>query len=240
MNKKILFVVEGMAEKSELNNAFLQHLGLSKEEYQIFKYNTSIHELYDLLNKPENIGISLTAILLTDNKIDVDLNTQVDSTFSSIYLIFDYDPQYHKYDSKKLEYLVNRFNNETEEGLLILNYPMFESMFDIEESEDENAYSTKVIKKCSSAEYKDIVFARTSFRKDEKHYYKHLYHKEDILKCCNFNLFKYLKLLNYKTYTGIETNSILTKQTKLLNENDTIYVLNTMVLLYFDYNSNKI
>lgn len=33
MNKKILFVVEGMAEKSELNNAFLQHLGLSKEEY---------------------------------------------------------------------------------------------------------------------------------------------------------------------------------------------------------------
>ena len=78
--------------------------------------------------------------MLTNNKIDVDLNTQVDSTFSSIYLIFDYDPQYHKYDSKKLEYFANRFNNETEEGLLILNYPMFESMFDIEESEDENAY----------------------------------------------------------------------------------------------------
>lgn len=172
--------------------------------------------------------------MLTNNKIDVDLNTQVDSTFSSIYLIFDYDPQYHKYDSKKLEYLANRFNNETEEGLLILNYPMFESMFDIEESEDENAYSTKVIKKCISTEYEDIVFARTCFRKDEKHFYKHLYHKEDILKCCNFNLFKYLKLLNYKTYTEIDTNSILTKQTKLLDENKMIYILNTMALLYFD------
>lgn len=62
MNRKTLFVVEGMAEKSELNNAFLQHLGLLKEEYQIFKYNTSIHEMYDLLNKPDNVGNSLAAI----------------------------------------------------------------------------------------------------------------------------------------------------------------------------------
>lgn len=236
MSRKILFVVEGPSEKSELDNSFLQYLGLSKDEYQIFKYNTSIHELYDLLNKPENKDISLASILLIDNKVDVDANAQVDSTFSSVYLVFDFDPQYHKYDDDKIKYLAERFNNETEEGLLILNYPMFESIFDIEQNESMDDFLKKKIDKCSSNEYKKIVSNRTCFRSDEKHPYKHLYQKDDILKCCQFNLFKYLKLLNIESYNGIETENILNLQINLLGKTNSVYVLNTMVLLYYDYN----
>lgn len=238
MSRKILFVVEGPSEKSELDNSFLQHLGLSKNEYQIFRYNTSIHELYDLLQKPENKDISLESILLFGNKVDVDANVQVDSTFSSIYLIFDFDPQYHKYNDDKIKYLANRFNNETEEGLLILNYPMFESIFDIENNESIDNYAIKKINKCSSDEYKKLVSLRTTFRSDEKHPYKHLYQKDDILKCCQFNLFKYLKLLNIESYNGIETEKVLNLQINSLKSTSSFYILNTMVLLYYDYNED--
>lgn len=237
MNRKILFVVEGPAEKSELTNSFLHHLGISKEEYQIYRYNTSIHELYDLLTKPENSDIYLTSILVTNNKIDVKANYQVDSTFTSIYLIFDFDPQYHKYDDEKIKYLAKRFDNETEEGLLILNYPMFESIFDIEPNESKDDFCNKKIGRCSSGEYKKLVAKRTCFRSDTKHPYKHLYRREDIQLCCSFNLFKHLKLLNITSYYGIETAKILNLQIESLNKDNTIYVLNTMVLLYYDYNN---
>ena len=104
-------------------------------------------------------------------------------------------------------------------------------------NESKDDFCNKKIGKCNSDEYKKLVAKRTIFKSSKNPPYKHLYHREDIQLCCSFNLFKYLKLLTINSYSGIETAKILNLQIESLNKDNTIYVLNTMVLLYYDYNN---
>ena len=194
-NKKILFVVEGKAEQVGLKSYIINHIGLNVDECNIITYKTSIYELYDLLNKKENDGISLSSILIKEKYVDVDSNFQLDSTFAAVYLVFDFDPQYHKYSEDKIRYFASRFVDETDEGLLLIDYPMFESLLDIESFDNYQGFENQTTQVISSAEYKKIVKKRTCIRDEKNNVYKYINDKGTFIKIAEFNLAKYLKLL---------------------------------------------
>ena len=234
--KKILFVVEGHREEEELKRNILHHLNLNVEDCDIVMYGTSIHELSCLLAKPEHEEMSLTAILIKRNLIKVDTNVQLDSTFSSVYLVFDFDPQYQKYNEIELINLSKRFNNETEDGMLLLNYPMFESLFDIEDINNLELFLKKKTSLVTSNEYKKIVKARTFFKSYSGNVYKHIDDKETFKKIAYFNLKKYQYIMKLNSYTGLNQEELLKKQIKELSTMNEFYIINTLSLLYFDYN----
>ncbi len=60
-------------------------------------------------------------------------NVRPQDMFALIYLIFDFDPLYHLYNPEKIRGLQRYFSDETKNGLLYINYPMVESLFDVEE-----------------------------------------------------------------------------------------------------------
>ena len=122
--------------------------------------------------------------------INVESNVQLDSTFSSVYLIFDFDPQYQKYNETELIKIVERFDNETEEGLLLLNYPMFESLFDIDNLDDIKKYLNKKIGIIHSDDYKKLVNKSTCFKSLKGNVYKHIDSKITFAKIASFNLKK--------------------------------------------------
>lgn len=86
--------------------------------------------------------------------------------FSSIYLIFDFDPQSPDYDETLFEKALDTFDDETRNGLLFVNYPMFESLFDISKEDiiDFNRIRFVSIENIRSKTYKKEVNEITIFR----------------------------------------------------------------------------
>lgn len=233
MAKKILFIVEGKREKEELEKGLLLHCGLAEVDHEIIVYETTIHELYDLLTAEENEGIELSTLLLTKKKISIQPHFQVASTFSAIYLIFDFDSQYHKYDPAHLRFLAKHFDDETDEGLLLLNYPMHESLFDIEDLNDFDRFLALKAKVTPEAAYKHLVKKRTCF-KTAHQVYRYIGDPETFKKIAAFNLRKYLHLLRLPACQKHDPLALADLQIHEYEQTKQVYVLNTMCLLYYE------
>ena len=234
-NRKILFIVEGKSESKFLNQSFFKFLNID-DRYNIIEYKTSIYELYDLLIKFEDE--SLTSILFFNGKLDIRLkdNRQLNSTFSYIYLIFDLDIQYHKFDEKKITYMANRFNEATEEGQLLLNFPMFESIYDIHENFPiTDTY--KFVDVSKSDDYKNYVKSIT-FNKENNHIYKTISSSALLLKIASFNLKRYLFINKLYVYTSINVPMTLNNILNKYYEINKIFVLNMMILLTYEFKIN--
>ncbi len=236
-DRKILFIVEGKSEEEYINKNLSKFLRLD-EQYEIIQYKTSIYELYDLIK--DNEDLSLTSILLSNNKINPALSNkhQLDSTFSYIYLIFDLDMQYQKFSPEKLEYMAKRFSDPTEEGQLLINCPMFESLYDISKdfkTEDLN----KLVDISTSKEYKTYV-KTISYANINNRFYKCLENLALFKRVADFNKTRYLTLNKYKNYYGIDTFKTFESIMNVFALTNKIFVLNMMILLYFEFNNSNI
>ncbi len=233
-NSKILFIVEGKSEQNFINKTLNKFLNLNKY-YEIIEYKTSIYELYDLIIK--NDDLSLTSILLINNKIDPNLSNkyQLDSTFSYIYLVFDLDIQYHKFSKEKLAYMVKRFSDPTEEGQLLINFPKFESLYDItKDFKDEEI--NKLVDKTTSKQYKTYV-KEISYANINNQFYKFLLDFDLFIKVSDFNKKRYLSLNKLDNYYGIDTIKTFKSVMDIFIQTKKIFVLNMMILLYFEFHN---
>lgn len=237
--RKILFVVEGDKEKTHLDKYLLKQIGIdvNEENVMIVSYKTTIYELYDLLVIKENEGKSLTSILLKEEQLkNVKANVKIDSTFSEIYLIFDYEPHYQKFENDKVKYLVTRFNDETEEGMLLFNFPMYESLYDITSLDIVGYQIFKEFKvdKGIGNRYK-IESKERSFSWGNNQFYQYIYDPLQFKIVSYFNLMKYLYLIKENLYKGLDTNLLIDIEIKEMKLTNKIYTLNSTVLLYFNY-----
>ena len=133
----ILIVTEGkkdyrlMARLQELYFPSLAHL---------YCYQTNIYNLYKWLVNVNGDDFCGDNLLLTLRAYERDCHRSTDpqvweilnkeyTEYSDILLIFDFDPQDPCYDPRKLDKLMKAFNDSTGNGKLYLNYPMVESFF---------------------------------------------------------------------------------------------------------------
>ena len=126
MRSKILLIVEGEKEEPRILGSNSHGLlSLIGSDYDIVTFSNPIYELYDAYKKGDYDDI--VSYLRVEKGLEIDKNILSKNAFSSIYLVFDFEPHYHKYKDSKIKDILNVFNNETELGKLYINYPMVES-----------------------------------------------------------------------------------------------------------------
>ena len=231
MKSKILLIVEG--EKDEpriLGSASHGLLSLIGGNYEIVPFSNPIYELYDAYINGEYDD--LVAYLRNEKGLKIEDNTLSKSAFSAIYLIFDYEPQDHKYSDKKIKQLLTIFNNETELGKLYINYPMVEAYYHLLSLPDPEYNSRTIsLNNINGKKYKKLVNESTCLRKN-------YISKKDLCYIIMHNYNKAQKLLKSNNHI-IDHNKILDVQLSLKKEKNKIYVLSTLPLITIDYNYEK-
>lgn len=218
-------------EKINVENIAKKMFHLVGQEYKIISYGTTIYELYEQLSVDSMLD--LIGLLRSTNKIILNPGELSKQAFSQIYLIFDYEPHYQKYSDDIIKQMLEFFDNETDNGKLYINYPMFESAFYIDDFNKPVLSFEKInIDDCIGNNFKKKVREISCFGK-KNHLDFTLSKTLDIWQCIKWNYIKAIKLINKKE---IDYLMILDQQIKSKNSNNEILVLSTFILMIIDYN----
>jgi hypothetical protein len=143
----ILFILEGKKPEVPLCKTMNRLFVKDPDDAIHCVYGTIIYELYREL-KALGDGSDIVAVM---KEKDETLRDRLSSDFAEIYLFFDYDihhefPQPIPIDelNKRLNEMLNYFNNETENGKLYVSYPMSESIRYTKQLPDENYHLYQV------------------------------------------------------------------------------------------------
>ncbi len=231
MKSKILLIVEGEVEEPRiLGSESHGLLSLIGSDYEIVSFASSIYELYEAYKNNEYDDI--VSYLRTEKGLEIDDNILSKNAFSAIYLVFDFEPQYHKYSDDKIKDLLETFNNETEMGKLYINYPMVEAYYHLLQLPDPDYYKRKVsLDGLNGKSYKHLVNTTTCLKKN----------KIGNIHLCHIIMHNYnkCKTLDDSNLKYIDYEKVLAKQIELKSSNNEIYVLSTFPLIVIDYNYDK-
>lgn len=141
-----LFIFEGKREV-EYAESFEQHLLQDASEKQIIAikcvYKTDIYQLFKQMSV-DNFAIDIVTLLKErDEENAQTLKDYNQDSFAGIYLFFDYDGHATAANDSKIMEMLKYFNNETENGLLFLSYPMLEA---IRHYTDKESFKDLVVK----------------------------------------------------------------------------------------------
>ena len=126
-NELHLFVFEGVRAESKYVDMLEQNF-LGERVSVKCVYDAEIYQLYKVL-KEEEPDFDLVELLKERNKENAELlRDYTRDSFAYIYLFFDYDAHSTLADDDKIEKMLKFFNNETENGLLYISYPMLEAI----------------------------------------------------------------------------------------------------------------
>lgn len=126
-NKELhLFIFEG--EKTEISFLYsLESKFMGSRNAIKCVFGAEIYQLFKLMKKDADLDI--VGILKERNPENAEtLKGCNQDSFAGIYLFFDYDAHSPNADDTKIKEMLNFFNNETENGLLYLSYPMAEAL----------------------------------------------------------------------------------------------------------------
>lgn len=126
-NELHLFVFEGVRAESKYVDMLEQNF-FGKRISVKCVYDAEIYQLYKVLNE-EDPDFDLVELLKERNKENAELlRDYTRDSFAYIYLFFDYDAHSTLASDDKIVEMLNFFNNETENGLLYISYPMLEAI----------------------------------------------------------------------------------------------------------------
>ena len=229
MRSKILLIVEGEKEEPRILGSNSHGLlSLIGSDYDIVTFSNPIYELYDAYKKGDYDDI--VSYLRVEKGLEIDKNILSKNAFSSIYLVFDFEPHYHKYKDSKIKDILNVFNNETELGKLYINYPMVESFYYLKNIPDLEYLGRKIsLNNFNGKNYKKLVNNETILKKNK------LSNKQ----LCYIIWINYNKVRKIINSEEINHELILDEQLKLKKSTNELYILSTFPLLILDYNYDK-
>lgn len=103
-------------------------------------YDAEIYQLYKVL-KEEEPDFDLVELLKERNKENAELLREYNrDSFAYIYLFFDYDAHSTLASDDKIEEMLDFFDNETENGLLYISYPMLEAIRHFNANQHQQIY----------------------------------------------------------------------------------------------------
>jgi hypothetical protein len=130
MSYKILFIFEGQKTEPKIGDC-LQHHFFSEDSSIIYSvFGSNIYSLYDVLRRDEHADVF--EVLKEQMPSSQGLQDLDSSDIGEIYLFFDHDGHDTRADNSKILNLLATFNNETDNGLLYINYPMVEAIKELE------------------------------------------------------------------------------------------------------------
>ena len=122
-----LFIFEGVkAEPMYVNKLEKNFLGDRVSVKTV--YDAEIYQLYEQL-KDEDFALDIVNLLKERSKENAELLSGYNrDSFAYIYLFFDYDAHATKADDTIISQMLAYFNNETENGMLYISYPMVDAI----------------------------------------------------------------------------------------------------------------
>lgn len=165
---QILVLVEGDSEKEEFFSILLRcfpEISISEDNIHIFR--TNIYEFNRLIEEEYNsnwfeyddIEVDVPYLISKKNNISPMLDKR---HFSDIIMVFDYERQDTFFSEEDIEHLQKRFNSSTGEGILYINYPMYESLFDMHVIPDKEFMERIISSNYNGNEYKNRVKSYSS------------------------------------------------------------------------------
>jgi len=141
-NELQLFVFEGARAESKYVDKLEQNF-LGNRITLKCVYDAEIYQLYKSL-KEENYSFDLVELLKERSQENAELLRNYNRhSFAYIYLFFDYDAHSTLADDEKIAEMLKFFDNETENGLLYISYPMVEA---IRHYKDMDSFKTLIVK----------------------------------------------------------------------------------------------
>lgn len=151
-NELQLFVFEGSKAESKYVEQ-LERNFLGKRISVKCVYDAEIYQLYRNL-KEEELDFDMVELLKERSEENAELLKDYSrDSFAYIYLFFDYDAHSTLADDSKIAEMLDFFDNETENGLLYISYPMVEA---IRHYKDLDSFKELTVKcKRANCAYKD-------------------------------------------------------------------------------------
>lgn len=219
-------------EPDNIRNIAKKLLKLTETDYQVCSYGTTIYELYDELKKDDML--SIVGLLVQRGIIELQPGILFKQAFSQIYLVFDYEPNYQKYDDNIIKECLDFFDDETENGKLYINYPMFESTFYLDDFVSPKSFPYYIgIEECVDSVFKKKVRKITCYKTDTHIDFK-FNDTRFIYQSIKWNYLTYLSITNNEI--EIDHKTVLDKQILLKNKYNKILLLSIFVLFIVDYN----
>ena len=247
LQSKVLLLVEGQWTEPKIFKQ-LENIKWHKDaKLEIVHLGTNIYSLYKAI---ENLNIdfgndststleALKMILKNNNRQNDLLKLQ--GKFPYIYLLFDFEYQDNLYENKKdiLLKMMNYFSDETENGLLLINYPMIESFKDYKEPLPDKNYkdlsiNTTLVK---DNKYKSIVNDRGTVKNYSKYTILdfELIFLQNLMKA-NYIVNDYYAIPDYNQFIDfVVGKSILEKQFEIINNSQHIKILCTSIFIFVYY-----
>ncbi len=236
--KEALFIVEGDRGEKSLIKRFNNILN-KNWNYKMYSFKLSIYELKEIFKEmKKDSDLEFLGLLREKNpKISQYEKDVLSKEYTSIFLVFDFDPHYHLFDVTFLKELQCFFNDSREDGKLYINYPMLESY--------------KHLKKMP-----DISFLKSTYPADKLTKYKEVVGKEsdyiqlasytyiDLLQITAHHLYKTYKMLvleqdlySVDAFRNLSTKhlkKIIDIQIEKIQQYNEVFILNTSMFYIID------
>ena len=236
-SNRILFIVEGEGDEVPFIRRLLSKCS-SDKEYDFYTYRCNIHVLSQILFdeypdfEDDEVDIQL---ILKSKERDRRKKEKLSRKYQDIFLIFDLDPQHDHPHFDTIFRMLKFFNDSSDHGKLFINYPMMQSYKHFSTLPDDSfADRCVTINECQN--YKKIVGDMSKYTDINEYSYRVfislLVHH---LKKANYILTGRYILPDYEDYILWEGSKIFEKQYHFLEENESVYVLNTCIFLLVDF-----
>lgn len=247
MSEKILVLVEGVEKETTFFETFNRnYIGLN-DDIRLVPFGCNIYSLFQEM-KGYDFEIDLEKAIEFPLSIPKEQKAKIKGMrFGTKYLVFDFDFQEKTMsDEDKIiavRQMLDIFNNDTENGLLFINYPMFESFQ--EKIASETMYTQSKINRLEFANYKRSISERNlGINCKNIPFSEYKTYILTALKESNF-LFhgNFDKKLPYEELVSEKYGmNVYQRQIKELQMENSIFPINTSVLLpllYFGYSKYK-
>ena len=244
MSKKkeyIAIISEGEKTEKQIINNLENNFTTFSNKIIFLSYKANIYNLFREIEEDEDIDIIslLKEKQIKANKIrndveNIDVSNINSNDISQIYLFFDYDGHTENASDEEIAKMLNKFDNETENGKLYISYPMVEALKHLKKDKlDINNY---LVEAKTRINYKNFVSQNTD--------YENLVNltKEDWFFIISENLKRCLFLLeianiNYEIYSNmINQESIFNKQLdKYISKEEKVLVLSAFPFFLIEY-----
>lgn len=154
MNKeKTLFIFEGAKTEDKLVEK-LEHNFLGERHAIKCVFDAEIYQLYRTIKEENGFSIDIVSLLKERTAENAEILKDYNrDSFAYIYLFFDYDAHSTLADDNKIKEMLSFFNDETEEGMLYISYPMVEAIRHFKDLESFKSLTVKC--KRRNCPYKD-------------------------------------------------------------------------------------
>ena len=244
MSKKkefIAIISEGEKTEKQIINNLENNFTTFSNKIIFLSYKANIYNLFREIEEDEDIDIIslLKEKQIKANKIrndveNIDVSNINSDDISQIYLFFDYDGHTENASDEEIVKMLNKFDNETENGKLYISYPMVEALKHIKKDKlDINNY---LVEAKTRINYKNFVSQNTD--------YENLVNltKGNWFFIISENLKRCLFLLeiiniNYEIYSNmINQESIFNKQLdKYISKEEKVLVLSAFPFFLIEY-----